>query len=266
MKQLFYVFVMGLFTFIANSAYAQDCNSSLACIDVTQAGSGFGIYSATNTSVAVVGFSESGYGMHGVSAYSNGIQGESDTAGMSGVVGLNGSGSGNGVAGQLSPAGSGSAIYGNNNTSTGWAGNFVGRVWVQTGLDVAGTCVSGNCSSDARLKKNVQPLAKSLATIVSLRPVSFEWRKPNEMERSAGTQVGFLAQDVEQVEPSWVGVDDQGFKTINMNRLTPMLVDSVRELKAENDNLLKGVVALALLVMGLLIGTVWPKVRGLAHR
>jgi hypothetical protein len=244
--------------FISHNALAQiseSCNSSTACVDVTQGGSGFGVWSATNSGVAVVGFSETAYGVHGISAYSNGVQGESATAGMSGVVGLNSSGSGNGVAGQLSPAGSGSAIYGNNNTTTGWAGNFVGRVWVQTGLDVNGTCVSGNCSSDERLKKNITPLVKSLDVIVGLRPVNFEWINPNNMERSAGVQTGFIAQDVEKVEPSWVATDDDGMKTINMNRLTPIMVDSIKTLNAQNNDLRKLIAMLEALIFGAFVIT-----------
>jgi hypothetical protein len=46
------------------------------------------------------------------------------------------------------------------------------------------------------------------------------------------------------VKPEWVGVNDDGFKTINMSHLPVMLVDSVRTLKMENDDLRERVKAL----------------------
>jgi hypothetical protein len=94
------------------------------------------------------------------------------------------------------------------------------------------TCISGTCSSDVRLKKDIQSLVGSLDTLTKLRPVTFEWKDP---ARGEGTKAGFIAQEVEEVKPDWVAVDDQGFKTINMDRLPVMLVDSVRTLKLQND-------------------------------
>jgi hypothetical protein len=49
------------------------------------------------------------------------------------------------------------------------------------------------------------------------------------------------------VEPTWVALDDRGFKTINMSRLAPMVVDSIKTLKTENDTLRQGIVILSLL-------------------
>jgi hypothetical protein len=58
-------------------------------------------------------------------------------------------------------------------------------------------------SSDARLKKNVQPLAGALEKIVRLRGVSFDWVNPRE-HGGQPASAGFIAQDVEQVFPDWV--------------------------------------------------------------
>ncbi|MGH7435464.1 MAG: tail fiber domain-containing protein [Polyangiaceae bacterium] len=87
-----------------------------------------------------------------------------------------------------------------------------------------------------RLKKNIQPLQNSLDTLVRLRPVSFEWKEPSD-HAPAGTQVGLIAQEVEKVRPDWVGVDANGFKTLNPKGLEIMLVDGVKTLKLENEAL-----------------------------
>jgi hypothetical protein len=178
-----------------------------------------------------------GVGVSGYSAQNNGVMGQSASSGNSGVYGYNSSGAGLGVAGRISPYGSGYAIYGDNWSSSGWAGNFNGRVWVGLGLDVNGTCVSGDCSSDERLKTNIKPLVGSLEAVAALRPVTFEWRNPRPLDRPAGTQTGFIAQEVEKVEPTWVQTDPDGFKTINRDALPMLLVDSIKTLKAQNDEL-----------------------------
>jgi hypothetical protein len=57
-------------------------------------------------------------------------------------------------------------------------------------------------------------------------------------------QRGFIAQEVEKVMPEWVGVDKEGFKTLNLTGMEPMVVESLRTLKTENDELRERVRAL----------------------
>lgn len=99
------------------------------------------------------------------------------------------------------------------------------------------TCSGLTCSSDIRLKKNVQSLTGSLDVLAKLRAVTFEWKNREERGYSAATQYGFIAQEVEKVKPEWVGVDAQGFKTLDNTKLQVMRVDGVRTLKMENDDL-----------------------------
>jgi hypothetical protein len=131
---------------------------------------------------------------------------------------------------------SGSGVYGSNTGASGWGGYFNGNVNVIQSLYFNGTCFHGPCTSDVRLKKNIQALSGSLDVIAKLRPVTYEWKEPTD-HRPAGTHTGFIAQEVEKVKPEWVGTDDQGFKNLNTNDLPVLLVDSVRTLKIENDEL-----------------------------
>lgn len=153
------------------------------------------------------------------------------------MYGFNTAGTGYGVAGRIvqNANAGGYAIYGDNN-STGagaYAGYFNGRVYVVTGLQVGANCVSGNCSSDERLKKNIQSLNSSLDILTQLRPVTFEWKDTTGRDdRPAGVQTGFIAQEVEKVKPEWVKTDAQGFKTVNRDELPMLLVGSIKELSA----------------------------------
>jgi hypothetical protein len=46
-----------------------------------------------------------------------------------------------------------------------------------------------------------------------------------------------IAQDVEKVMPELVTQDDRSFKAVKYSQLPLLLLQAVRELKAENDNL-----------------------------
>jgi hypothetical protein len=91
--------------------------------------------------------------------------------------------------------------------------------------------------SDARLKTDVRPIAGALDQVLGLRGVEFEYSaEAIESGRGRpGTQVGFLAQEVEQVLPDWVGEDAAGFKHLTERGATALLVEALRELRAEKD-------------------------------
>jgi hypothetical protein len=201
------------------------------------AGGSYGVYGTSTSGNGVYGTTAgAASGVIGVSTYSSGtsygVYGSSPTYGVWGTT--SGSSASNvGVVG--SATGVGCAIYGQNSNSSGWSGYFNGYVNIATCLKVNGTNY-GSCTSDVRLKKNVEPLTGSLEKITRLRPVTFEWKEPDE-HNGTGRQVGFIAQDVEKVLPEWVGANDKGFKTVNRGGLDVMLVDAVQALKLKNDEL-----------------------------
>ena len=54
---------------------------------------------------------------------------------------------------------------------------------------------------------------------------------------TTGKQIGFIAQDVEKVFPQWVEKDGEGYKTLTLRGFEALAVESIRELKKENDSL-----------------------------
>jgi hypothetical protein len=87
-------------------------------------------------------------------------------------------------------------------------------------------------TSDARLKSNIEPLQNSLEKVLQLQGVSFLWKDKPQM----GRRIGFVAQQFEKVLPelSFINPAD-GFKGINYAEVTAVLVEAVKELKAENE-------------------------------
>jgi chaperonin cofactor prefoldin len=107
-------------------------------------------------------------------------------------------------------------------------------------LDVNGSirCVGAvNTTSDQRLKQHIRPLAGALAGVGRLRGVRYAFRQSEfpALQLPAGEQLGLLAQEVERVYPELVSTDAQGYKAINYAQLAPVLIEALKELKAEND-------------------------------
>ena len=97
--------------------------------------------------------------------------------------------------------------------------------------------VSYNTSSDRRLKENITPTHFGLADLMKLQAVDY-----NFIADAAKTpQTGFIAQDLDTVFPDAVTVGGDDAKTkpwaVDYGRVTPLLVKSIQDLKAENDAL-----------------------------
>jgi len=108
-------------------------------------------------------------------------------------------------------------------------------------LDVSGDigCVALHQASDERFKTNVADLTNVLDKIERIRGVSFEWNGKAEcMGAKVGQrQIGVIAQDVESVFPEIVVSSTAGYKAVDYTRLTAVLVEAIKELKAENESL-----------------------------
>ena len=53
--------------------------------------------------------------------------------------------------------------------------------------------------------------------------------------------IGVIAQEVEAVVPELVVTDNEGFKSVKYENITPLLIEAIKELKAEKDELQKEV-------------------------
>lgn len=94
--------------------------------------------------------------------------------------------------------------------------------------------------SDIRMKKNVVPMADgggTLDRLMLLRGYEFEYIKEAIESRLglAGRQIGLIAQEVEQVFPGWVDVDDDGIMHVTERGTTALMIEALRELRAEKD-------------------------------
>jgi len=85
--------------------------------------------------------------------------------------------------------------------------------------------------SDLRWKKNITNLSGALDKVLKLRGVGFEWRKDefSQVKFEEGTQIGFIAQEVEAIIPEIVSTNAEGFKSVAYTNVTAILVEAVKE-------------------------------------
>jgi len=83
--------------------------------------------------------------------------------------------------------------------------------------------------SDRRLKENITELPSQLANIMALRPVEFDYIE----SEGGGHQIGFIAQDVQEIYPDLVGERSDGMLTLtDMNKNDARLIKCIQEQQA----------------------------------
>lgn len=126
----------------------------------------------------------------------------------------------------------------NNNSRCGGALNVVGDVTAFV--------------SDIRLKKDVQQIDNALQRVMQIRGVRY---RHNDMALELGLDdkdhVGVIAQEIEKVLPEVTvpapfDTDPQGnsksgenYKTVKYDKIVPLLIEAIKDLKAEIDSLNK---------------------------
>lgn len=98
------------------------------------------------------------------------------------------------------------------------------------------TAVDFNATSDRRLKTNIQPITSALGTVMCINGCEFDWLRSGEHAASV------IAQDVETVFPVAVTTHDDddelpGKKTVSPMAMIALLVEAVKEMKYELDDL-----------------------------
>lgn len=107
---------------------------------------------------------------------------------------------------------------------------------------VGNICYTGSIAacSDLRYKTNISPIRNSLDKLMMLQGVTYDWKRSAfaEMNFSDARQIGFIAQDLEKVFPEMVFTDDRGYKSIDYSRLTPVLVETIKEQQKQINDIL----------------------------
>ena len=91
------------------------------------------------------------------------------------------------------------------------------------------TATDFNSLSDIKYKENVNTVNNALLKVEQLRGVKFDWKE------SGLPSYGIIAQELEEVLPELVHGNDP--KTVNYNGIIGVLIEAIKELKAEVEEL-----------------------------
>lgn len=93
-------------------------------------------------------------------------------------------------------------------------------------------------SSDKNLKENITEISEPLSKIDKIRGVNFDW-KDEWIEKNGGEDeyfvqkhdIGVIAQEIREVIPEAVRERTDGTLAVSYERIIPLLIESIRELK-----------------------------------
>ena len=111
--------------------------------------------------------------------------------------------------------------------------NFINGAFTATG-DIIGF----GSPSDKTLKENIKPIESALDKAMKLQGVTFDWKKSDSM-LDIKEDIGFIAQDVQKVLPELVRENENGKLSLRHQGITPVLLEAIKELKAEIEELKK---------------------------
>lgn len=116
--------------------------------------------------------------------------------------------------------------------------------------DIAGNAVFS--TSDARLKKNIEPMSSILQKINALNPVMYEWNdlkidqaiNRNNTVHLYGKKIGLIAQEVYEIFPDFVGTDADGNMVLSYGAFIVPMIKAIQEQQTQIEQLKQRIIQL----------------------
>ncbi len=122
-------------------------------------------------------------------------------------------------------------VASNSNITVQTAGNLCATFDTSNNLTVVGTVTA---QSAMALKDNIETIPDALARVLNLRGVEWDYK-------SNGTHnIGVVAEEIEQEFPCLVHTDNAGIKSVAYQNIVGVLIEAIKDLKSEIDQLKKG--------------------------
>ncbi len=119
--------------------------------------------------------------------------------------------------------------------ATAQTADILGDLLVRGNARVVGVVTAENFDSlsDSRYKENIRPIENALDKVADLKGIHFDYKY------SGNKSMGLIAQDVQKVFPECVSGKDP--ISVNYNGIIGALVEAVKELKDQNEQLRKDI-------------------------
>lgn len=109
----------------------------------------------------------------------------------------------------------------------------IGGTLTVTGFIKSAADITAYYTSDSRLKTNVQKIESALDKVASLDGITFNWNDLAIGKDLNEREPGLLAQQVQLALPEAVAERENGYLAVRYEKLVPLLVEAIKELKAE---------------------------------
>lgn len=162
------------------------------------------------------------------------VEGEgSGTTDVFYVVHGNGSHTGDGIT--VLSANTGKPFYVSGSVGSGFA-EITTAYNANPNFRISGDVVA-YATSDKRFKDNLKVIENPIDKVQQLNGYTFDWNDKQDLYK--GKDYGVVAQEVEKVMPEIVDTRFDGHKAVKYEKVVPLLIEAIKELKAEIEELKK---------------------------
>jgi hypothetical protein len=123
-------------------------------------------------------------------------------------------------------------IPGKGGSTTLWGGLAVGATSINGALTVTGD-ITAFYTSDARLKTDVVRIPNALDKVSAIGGYTFKWNEIAKDKDLSVREAGVIAQEIETVLPEAVKTREDGYKGVDYEKLVPLLIEAIKDLRAE---------------------------------
>jgi hypothetical protein len=114
--------------------------------------------------------------------------------------------------------------------------NYIGFIPINTAaINELNKKVDAISLSDESIKTNVQDLTGSLTKVLAMRGVSYDWDQTvhPELNLDSLNQVGFIAQEIQVIDPRLTFVADDSLLHVKYEKVVPILAEAIEELNGQ---------------------------------
>jgi len=113
-----------------------------------------------------------------------------------------------------------------------------GGVGISGALHVGGD-ITAFSTSDESLKENLAPISNALDKVGIITGYTFKWKADGPyVEKNGKEDTGIIAQQIQTLAlPGTTSIRDSGIIGVSYKKLVALLIEAIKELKKENDDL-----------------------------
>ena len=95
-------------------------------------------------------------------------------------------------------------------------------------------------TSDIRFKKDIVKISDALQKVKSIGGYEYLWKEETKnIHGFSGKDIGVIAQEIEKIIPEIVSTKESGFKGVRYEKIIPLLIEAIKDLSIQVEELRK---------------------------